>query len=141
MGEWYAFVMSDSLPQFIKLARVDEFNALRMKSYSIVAKPVAIIKDPDGTFWATEIGCKHNNFDLSGGNFRGDEVRCPRHGWVYNIRSGECLNQNSAPLRRHTLEIRGEDIYVSLYPDPEPIEEDEEDWAFEVKINRSPEEE
>lgn len=131
--------MNDALPQFIKLAQIDEFNDTRMKSYSIVAKPVAIIKDPDGTFWATEIACKHNNFDLTGGNFRGDEVVCPRHGWVYNIRSGECLNHNSTPLRRHTLEIRGQDIYVSMFPEPEQPEEPDEDWAFEVKINPKPE--
>ena len=132
--------MDESLPPFVKLACVDDFSDTHIKSFSIVAKPVAIIKDPDGTFWATEIACKHNNFDLTGGFFRGDEVRCPRHGWVYNIRSGKCLNQNSAPLRRHTLEIRGNDIYVSMYPESEPMEEFEDDWAFEVKLNRDPEE-
>ncbi len=130
--------MNDSLPQFIKLAKVGDFSETRIKSFSIVAKPVAIVKDPDGTFWATEIGCKHNNFDLTCAPFKGDEVRCPRHGWIYNIRSGECLNQNSAPLRRHLLEVRGEDIYVSLTPESEVVEDDDDDWAFEVQINRKP---
>ena len=131
-------VMNDSLPQFIKLAKVGDFTENRIKSFSIFAKPLAIVKDPDGTFWATEIGCKHNNFDLTCAPFKGDEVRCPRHGWIYNIRSGECLNQNSAPLRRHLLEVRGEDIYVSLTPEIEVVEDEDDDWAFEVQINPKP---
>jgi nitrite reductase/ring-hydroxylating ferredoxin subunit len=125
--------MEDS-PQFIKLATSDEFREVRIKSFSVLAKPIAIIKDPDGTFWATEIACKHNNFDLTNGKFRGDEVRCPRHGWTYNIRSGQCLDHSSAPLRRHELELRGSDIYVSMFPVQEQAEP-EEDWDFEVKIN------
>lgn len=125
--------MNDS-PQFIKLATIHDFEDTRIKSYSIVARPVAIIKDPDGTFWATEIGCKHNNFDLTNGKFKGDEVRCPRHGWIYNIRSGHCLNHDSAPLRRHTLEVRGEDIYVSLRPEEPEDRYDDDDWNIEIQV-------
>jgi nitrite reductase/ring-hydroxylating ferredoxin subunit len=122
--------------QFVKLAAVEDFDSIRMKSFSILAKPIAIIKDPDGTFWATEIGCKHNNFDLTNGRFNGDEVRCPRHGWVYNIRDGQCLNHSSAPLRRHALEVRGDDLYVSMFPDHDPDEIDDDDWNIEIKMNK-----
>lgn len=128
--------MKDST-QFIKLASKSDFQDMRIKSFSLIAKPVAIIKDADGTFWATEIGCKHNNFDLTNGKFRGDEVRCPRHGWVYNIRNGQCLNQTSAPLRRHELEVRGDDIYVSMFPVQEVVVEDDDNWNFEIKMNSS----
>ncbi len=126
--------MEDST-QFIKLASTADFNDTRIKSFSIVAKPVAIIRDPDGTFWATEIGCKHNNFDLTNGKVRGDEVVCPRHGWIYNIRSGQCLNQSSAPLRRHDLEVRGTDIFVSMFPVQEASDASDDDWDYEIKIN------
>jgi nitrite reductase/ring-hydroxylating ferredoxin subunit len=107
--------------QFIKLAKLSEFASRRMKSFQILGKFVAIVKDHDGSFYATEIACKHNNADLTTGQFRGDVVTCPRHGWVYNIRTGECLNQPSTPLRRHALKIQGGDIYVSVAP----IEHDE----------------
>lgn len=125
--------MSDP-SHFIKLASTSDFADTRIKSFSILARAVAIVKDPDGTFWATEIGCKHNNFDLTNGKFKGDEVRCPRHGWIYNIRSGQCLNQKSAPLRRHALELRGEDLYVSMYPDEPESDYDDDDWNVEIKV-------
>jgi nitrite reductase/ring-hydroxylating ferredoxin subunit len=119
---------------YIKLASIEDFEDKRIRSFSILAKPVAVVKDPDGTFWATEIGCKHNNFDLTNGDFKGDEVRCPRHGWTYNIRSGACLNHLSAPLRRHALEVRGTEIFISMYPIQAEVELDEDDWDIEIKI-------
>lgn len=102
--------------QYIKLAKVSDFRSRRIQSYRILGKYVAIVKERNGAFYATEIACKHNNADLTTGHFRGDVVTCPRHGWIYDIRSGECLNQNSAPLRRHDLRIEGEDLYVSIAP-------------------------
>lgn len=125
--------MSD---QFIKLAKLSEFTSRRMKSFQILGKFVAIVKDRDGSFYATEIACKHNNADLTTGQFRGDVVTCPRHGWVYNIRTGECLNQPSAPLRRHALKIQGGDIYVSV--SPIEYEDEDADVMPEIQFRKSP---
>ena len=111
---------------FVKLAKVSDFDTLRIKSYQLLGKFVAIVKEAEGSFYATEIACKHNNADLTTGRFNGDIVTCTRHGWIYDIGTGECLNQNSAPLRRHALKVEGADIFVSMTPAaPEPEEEDE----------------
>lgn len=119
--------------QFIKLAKTGEFSETRIKSFQILGKFIAIVREPDGSFYATEIACKHQNADLTTGRFEGDLVTCARHGWKYNIRTGECLNQNAAPLRRHALKVEGEDLLVSIAPvEPEPPEED--DHLFEVIV-------
>ena len=109
--------------EFIRLASVTDFNSQRIQSYRILGKFIAIVKDPDGSFYATEIACKHNNADLTTGKFRGDIVTCSRHGWVYNIRTGECLNHSSSPLRRHALKIEDDEIFVAVAPD-EPRDAD-----------------
>lgn len=83
----------------------------------MLGRLVAIIRERDGSFWATEIACKHQNADLvSEGLWRGEEVLCRRHGWKYNIRTGQCLNQNSAPLRRHHLKVIAGELHVSVQP-------------------------
>jgi len=82
---------------FIKLATVSDLAGIRMKSFRLMGRIVAIVREPDGTFWATEIGCKHQNADLTTGKFDGDVVTCPRHRWQYNIRTGQCLTRS---LRR-----------------------------------------
>lgn len=120
--------------QYIRIAKVSDFDRRRMRSYTVLGRKVGIVRDRDGTFFATEVSCKHQNADLSTGHIRGDIVTCPRHGWTYNIRTGECLNHDSAPLRRYGLEVEGEEILLSTMPlGPVEIEE-EEDWTAEVKL-------
>jgi nitrite reductase/ring-hydroxylating ferredoxin subunit len=102
--------------QYVKIAKVADFDGVRVRTFKILARTVGVVKDPDGTFYAIEFDCKHQNANLGTGQIRGDVVTCPRHGWTYNIRSGVCLNQRSAPLRRYALKIEDEDIYVSLRP-------------------------
>lgn len=104
---------------YVKIAKLADFDTKSFKKFTILARHVAIFRDPDGTFFATEISCKHQNWDLTTGKFIGDIVTCPRHGWVYNIRTGECLNQDSTRLRKYGVKVEGDDVLITR----EPIEE------------------
>lgn len=113
--------------EYVKLAKIQDFTHTRIKSYRLLARPVGIIKQRDGSFIATEVGCKHELADLTQGRIDGDVVTCPWHGWKYNLITGECLRGADVCLRRHGIKIEGDDIYVSLRP-LEP-EAEEEDWG------------
>ena len=129
-----AFEGRSASVQFLKLAKVSDFDRIFVKSYRILGRNVGIVKDKDGDFFATEVSCKHHNADLTLGKFDGDIVVCPRHGWTYNIRTGQCLDHDSSPLRRYALKIEGDDIFVSATPEePEEIEEDE---VYEIKFKK-----
>lgn len=104
---------------YVKIAKVADFDQKPFKKFTLLARHVAIFRDPGGAFFATEISCKHQNWDLTTGKFVGDIVTCPRHGWVYNIRTGECLNQDSTRLRKYGVRVEGEDVFITR----EPIEE------------------
>ncbi len=107
--------MSDSV-KFIRIAHVDDFARQPYRSFSVLARKVGVFKDKDGSFFAREVACKHQNWDLTTGPVKGDILTCPRHGWAYNIRTGECLNHDSTPLRRYALKVEGDEIYISLLP-------------------------
>ncbi len=127
----------DEMTGFIKLARISDFGNKNIQSYRVLGRNVAIVNDRERGFYAVEISCKHQNADLTTGRFKGDEVRCPRHGWVYNIWTGECLNHNSSPLRRYGLKIQGDDIYVSTLPEESVAAlEHDDDWMGEVVIRK-----
>jgi nitrite reductase/ring-hydroxylating ferredoxin subunit len=102
--------------KWVRLARTSDFEKTRWKSYSILARKVGIVKRPDGSFYAIEVSCKHQNWDLTTGGLEGNIVTCPRHFWKYNIETGECLTHDSTRLRHYALKVEGEDIYVSLLP-------------------------
>ena len=102
--------------QYIKIARVDDFKGARFRKFKVLARNVAIFREPDGSFFATEISCKHQNWDLTTGKFDGDCVTCPRHGWKYNVKTGECLNHDSTPLRRYGLKVEEGVIFITTTP-------------------------
>ena len=50
-----------------------------------------IVFNHEGEFYALEDLCTHDMSELSGGEFCGEEVTCPRHGALFNIKTGEAL--------------------------------------------------
>jgi nitrite reductase (NADH) small subunit len=100
----------------VKIARVSDFDHVRMRSYKLLARPVGVFKELDGSFRAMEVGCKHELANLLEGRMEGSVVTCPWHGWKYDLRTGECLLGAKTCLRPHALEVRDGAIYVSLRP-------------------------
>jgi len=106
----------DNTPQMVRLAKVNDFAPGSQRSFKLLARPVGIFRERDGSFRAMEVGCKHQNADLLEGQIRDGVVTCPWHGWRYDLRTGECVWGSTMCLRPYVLEVRGEDIYVSLRP-------------------------
>jgi nitrite reductase/ring-hydroxylating ferredoxin subunit len=111
--------------EYIEVANVNEFENQRIKSVTILGRKVGIIKGVNSEFYAIEVGCKHQGADITRGHISGDVATCPRHGWKYNLVTGECLNQNTSKLKKYGLKIEGNVILITSKPLPE--ENDEED--------------
>lgn len=101
---------------YVRLATINDFNGINIKSFKLVGKKVGIIKRKDGSFYAIEVGCKHQGADLTTGDISGTIATCPLHQWQYDLETGKCLNHDSPELRRYAVRVDGEDIYVSLHP-------------------------
>ncbi len=102
--------------QFVKVGKVTDYETIKIKSFSLLGKKVGVIKRSDGSFYAIEVGCKHQGADLTNGKMKNGIATCPRHGWQYDLESGECLNEDSPKLRRHDLKIEDGVIWISLHP-------------------------
>jgi nitrite reductase/ring-hydroxylating ferredoxin subunit len=102
--------------QFVKIAKVTDFEIIKIKSYSMLGRKVGVIKRADGSFYAIEVACKHQGADLTNGTIKNGIATCPRHGWQYDLETGECLNEVSSNLRHHELKIEDGVILVSLHP-------------------------
>lgn len=101
---------------FIKIAKVNDFEDKHIKSYTIMGKKVGVVRESDGNFYAIEVGCKHQGADLTEGKIEGSIATCPRHQWKYDLVSGKCINHESPELRRYDLKIEDENIFISLRP-------------------------
>jgi nitrite reductase/ring-hydroxylating ferredoxin subunit len=110
---------------YIEVANINEFINLKSKTVTISGNKVGIIKGLNSEYYAIEVGCKHQGADITRGNITGDIATCPRHGWKYNLVTGECLNQNTSKLRKYGLIIEGDIIKISSKPLSENEETDD----------------
>jgi nitrite reductase/ring-hydroxylating ferredoxin subunit len=101
---------------FVFVGYEDEIAQKPFVSVRIMGKTVAVFSNASGAFFSREMTCKHQGADLTAGLFRGSSVTCPRHGWQYDLRTGECLNRESPPLREHEVAVEDGAVFVSLFP-------------------------
>lgn len=102
---------------YIKIAIKDDFLDTNYISKVFLGKRVAVIKLDDGKYHAFEAECKHqraNLLETCGKYIKGSTLICPRHQWQYDIITGKCLTNDSAPLRIFPTELRDDAIFVGF---------------------------
>lgn len=97
----------------MKIASLSELRENKGIARKLEDDDVAIVKLGDSIHAFVNI-CPHQHtplVDKYGGQIQGDELTCPMHGWIYNLKTGKCVNQ-SGKLRM--LEVKVEDgvVYV-----------------------------
>jgi 3-phenylpropionate/trans-cinnamate dioxygenase ferredoxin component len=80
---------------------------------------IALLRDDDGTVWALDDTCTHEDASLAQGWVEGGFVECPMHSSRFCLKNGEVqglpATQNTCP---HRVEIRDGEVY--LFPDEAP---------------------
>lgn len=64
--------------------------------------------------------CLHRGGPVATGTLEGDTLTCPWHGYQYNVLSGELLVDSALKLDTYPLEVKGDEIYLSI---PEAVEQ------------------
>lgn len=73
---------------------VDAAVAIAAGSHAVVEVDDTriLVVNVDGTFFAIEDLCTHDYSTLSGGEICGEQIACPRHGALFDLRTGEALS-------------------------------------------------
>ena len=58
--------------------------------------------------------CAHMGMALDGGHVEGGTLRCPYHGFVYLLETGECLTVPEVQLALHAVKVTGNRVAVRL---------------------------
>jgi nitrite reductase/ring-hydroxylating ferredoxin subunit len=61
----------------------------------------------DGEYYAMKNLCPHHGVALAGGTLDNGTVRCPGHGFRFNLKTGEC--EKDPTLRASVLDLKVED--------------------------------
>jgi len=71
------------------------------------------LSDPDRVV-AVDNACPHAGGNLSGGSVAETIVTCPWHKWQFDLDAGQCVHSPAARLRRYSVEIRDDEVWVDL---------------------------
>ena len=86
------------------VALLDEFDPVQeprmaerpMKALRLMGQDVVLFKDDQGRWGLIDRDCPHRGADLAFGRHEGDGVRCPFHGWKFDV-TGQCLDTPGEP--------------------------------------------
>lgn len=56
--------------------------------------------------------CGHQGADLTSSKVEGNVVTCPKHGWQYNVETGECVQPGGEPLKEIECEVVEGEVYM-----------------------------
>ena len=102
------------MPQYLKVAVRSEIPTGGKKLVDLDGRAIALF-NVDGEYFAIDDVCTHDGGPLAEGELEGIAIRCPRHGARFDVRSGKALGFPAfEPVETHSVDVRGEDIYVAL---------------------------
>ena len=59
--------------------------------------------------------CSHRGGPLSLGKLAGARLTCPWHGWLYDVRTGQCLlPTRGVAIATYSVRIEGGDVWVEV---------------------------
>jgi nitrite reductase/ring-hydroxylating ferredoxin subunit len=108
-------------PQLVPAARLAEVEEGRCLAVNIEGRTLALFK-ADGQVYAVDNRCPHMGFPLHRGTVKDGILTCHWHHARFDLASGGTFDQWADDVPTYPVEVRGEEIYVDLNPQMDPVE-------------------
>jgi nitrite reductase (NADH) small subunit len=102
------------LGRWVRAARASDVPPGGARSVRIEGRWYALFHDRERGVFATDDACPHQGASLSEGTYHEGRVICPMHGWVFDVRTGECHGVPVTSLACYATRPVGEDIEIEL---------------------------
>jgi len=79
----------------------------------IIAGTAIAVAKFDGDFHAIDNSCPHAEGPLGEGELSGPVVKCPYHGWEFDIRDGACLTASECSINTFEVRVIGDAVCVA----------------------------
>ncbi len=101
-------------PNLIKVAELEEIKPGKRKVVSVNGIEIAIF-NINGKVYAINNRCPHAEFSLGAGLVYGEELICPGHAWIFNLKTGECITKRSQSAKTYKVVIDGNEIKIQIF--------------------------
>ncbi len=97
------------------MAAADEVPVGSLKAVMADRTEICLAHADDGSFYAINDVCTHENFLLSGGELFDLQVECPQHGSRFNLQTGAVTGLPAViPTIVYPVEIEDGEVYVDV---------------------------
>jgi 3-phenylpropionate/trans-cinnamate dioxygenase ferredoxin subunit len=103
-----------ALPRYITVAQTADIPPGERDVFDVEGYYVAVF-NVDGTYYAIEDVCTHDDGPLADGELDGYEIECPRHGARFDIRTGKVLSMPAViDVPWFPVRVEGDDIQIGF---------------------------
>jgi 3-phenylpropionate/trans-cinnamate dioxygenase ferredoxin component len=99
----------------VRVASVDEVPVGALKGVIAEHTEICLAHAEDGSFYAINDVCTHENFLLSGGELFDLQVECPQHGSRFNLKTGAVTGLPAViPTKVYPVAVEDGNVYVDV---------------------------
>lgn len=103
------------MAEFVTVAKVEDIPPGTNRTVEVKGVFLAVF-NVNGTFYALDNCCPHAGGPLGEGTLEDDIVECPRHGWRFNVRTGERSENPDFTVACCPVRVTGDVVQVALPP-------------------------
>lgn len=102
------------MTDFVKVAEVGDLRDGEMRLVEIGEERIVVARVGE-SYLAFNDECTHAWGSLSDGELEGERVTCPLHGSVFNIRTGEVVEDPAdEPIKVYPVTVEGNEVRVGV---------------------------
>lgn len=100
------------MTEFVKVCKTSDIPEGERREFAFEEETI-IVFNVDGEFYAIADLCTHDGGPLDDGELIGCEIECPRHGALFDIRTGDATRLPAvAPIPTYQTKVDGDDLYL-----------------------------
>jgi apoptosis-inducing factor 3 len=98
----------------VRAARLDALAGDRPVLVEVAGLKVVLVRMGESVY-ACGATCAHRGGPLGEGRLHGGRLACPWHGWMYDVRTGECvLPPRPERLPTYPVRVADGDVWIDL---------------------------
>jgi len=98
----------------VAVGRLEDLPVGGLKRVEVGGASVVLARVGDAVYACSDV-CAHKGGPLSEGRLTGARLACPWHGWMYDVKTGECtFPDRSARVPAYPVRVESGEIRVSV---------------------------
>ena len=103
---------------YVTVARAADIPAGEARVFQVNGRSLALCHVADNGFYAIDNVCTHDSGPLGEGILEGDRMECPRHGALFDVRTGAAKTLPAIkPVRSYPTRLLNDEVQVALEVD------------------------